>query len=170
MACIADESAHLLDGVCSIGEGAVNSREHGVERTGQSSHLGVGCCSSKALGEIAARKPCGGHLHLAKWAKGGGDQEPRENRAEKNSGQTKQQEDGREAAHCLCGILQVNPDDEGGGLLGHVRLLNDAQSVGVESPLGVSIDALDGEVRCVIQNEALGDAADLWLVSRTLGF
>mgnify|MGYP000120059411 CR=1 FL=1 len=62
---VTNKATHLLDGLRAIGEGAVDSGEHGVERPSEATHLRVRSGASQALREIAAGKPRGGFLDFA---------------------------------------------------------------------------------------------------------
>ncbi len=123
MACIPNESAHLFDRVGAVGKSAVNPGEHGVERSRQATDFGIGCCTAESLGEVATGEPGCGHFDFPEGAEGGGDQKTGQDCAEQNDGETKEQENCREASHRGSRVLQVNADDEGGLLLESCRLL-----------------------------------------------
>jgi len=152
MARITNETPHLVDGFRPIRKRPVNPREHGVEASGQSTHLGVGRGIAQALGEIATGEAGRRSFHLPQRSEGAGDEQAREKSAENNGDEAGGYKDRGEVLNCLTGLFQINSNNQGGGAFRHRGLTHDVQRVDVKAPIGVAIDARGSGGVIVVEN------------------
>ena len=92
---VADEPAHLLDRPLAVGEGPVDAREHGVERSVEAPDLGVRRGAAEALAVVAGGEASGGRLDVAQRGERRGHQQLRGRGAEHDDGDREAEEDHR---------------------------------------------------------------------------
>ena len=92
---VADEAAHLLDGLWRSAKAPVDAGEHGVEGAVEAPDLGVRRRAAEALAEVAGGEAGRGRLDVAQGGEGRGDQQLGDRGAEHDDGEREAQEDVR---------------------------------------------------------------------------
>ena len=138
---VADETAHLVDGLGAVSERPIDAREHGVEGTVESADLGVGCRARDPLAEVAFGDGGGCRLDLTQRGERRGHEKPCEGGAEHHHREAEPEEDPGVVADRAVRLGEAQSHDESDGRAG-VRV--DAGD-GDDAPLGAVIPVPEGE-------------------------